>query len=184
VPRGSYAVLMGPTGCGKTTLLELIAGLRSPTLGEVWLDGRNVTDCPPGLRRIGYAPQDRALFQTYTVAEHLAFGPDVLGWPRAAIDLRVAELATMLGITALLARYPTNLSGGEAARVALGRALASRPNVLLLDEPLTGLDESTHDEMMMHLQAVRDSRLQTILHVTHSRREALALGDQCIEWTW
>src|SRR5687767_9547183 len=131
---------MGKTGCGKTTLLEAVAGLRQPAAGRVILGGLDVTDRPPGERGLGYVPQDAALFRTMTVYGHLAFALNLRGWARAAVEARVRELADWLEITPLLQRRPAGLSGGEAQRVALGRALSFRPKYLLLDEPLSSLD--------------------------------------------
>jgi ABC-type sugar transport system ATPase subunit len=175
VPTGGYCVLMGKTGSGKTTLLEAICGLRGVESGRVRLDGREVTALPPAARGIGYVPQDRALFGTMTVRENLAFALKIRGEPS---DGSVRELASMLSIEALLDRKPKGLSGGEAQRVALGRALAARPTVLCLDEPLTALDDDTRDEMIGLLQSVRKRTGVTTLHVTHSREEARRLADK------
>ena len=177
IPTGQYGVLMGQTGSGKTTLLEAICGLRRVTSGRIELMGRDVTDLPPADRGIGYVPQDRALFQTMTVREHLGFALFIRRWEPTAIAARVDELARMLGLTALLSRKPAGLSGGEAQRVALGRALASRPSLLLLDEPLSALDEDTREEMQNLLLAVQHQTGVTALHVTHNRDEAARLGD-------
>jgi ABC-type sugar transport system ATPase subunit len=175
VPTGGYSVLMGKTGSGKTTLLEAICGLRAVESGQVRLDGRDVTALSPAARGIGYVPQDRALFGTMTVRENLAFALRIRGEPS---DGPVRELASMLSIEALLDRKPRGLSGGEAQRVALGRALAARPSVLCLDEPLTALDDDTRDEMIGLLQSVRKKTGVTALHVTHSREEARRLADK------
>lgn len=177
VPAKTYAVMRGRSGAGKTTLLEVIAGLRSLASGRVLLDGRDVTDEPPEARRVGYVPQERALFPTLKVYDQLAFGPVALGWPTKRIQDRVSEIASRVGVTGLLDRLPAGLSGGESARVALGRALAHAPAVLLLDEPLAGLDEEAADDLMGLLREVRDARLATVLHVTHSAREADALAE-------
>jgi ABC-type sugar transport system ATPase subunit len=177
VPTGRYGVLMGRTGCGKTTLLEAIAGLRTVLGGRVVLDGRDVTRLAPAARGIGYVPQDAALFRTLTVREHLAFALEIRKADRAAIARRVAELTEWLGLAHLLDRRPAGLSGGEAQRVALGRALSFRPRVLLLDEPLSALDEDTRDQMVGLLAGLRKSGGVTVLHVTHSRREAGLLGE-------
>lgn len=177
LPSGCYGVLMGKTGSGKTTILEAIAGLKPVRSGRILLMGREVTHLPPAGRGVGYVPQDLALFPTMTVREHLAFAPTVRGWSRAEIAERVTELATLLGITSLLHRLPVGLSGGEAQRVALGRALAFRPPVLLLDEPLSALDDATRQEMYALLRLVQRQTGVTALHVTHSAAEAEALGD-------
>jgi molybdate/tungstate transport system ATP-binding protein len=181
VPSGGYTVLMGRTGSGKTTLLETLCGLKPATTGVILLAGRDVTRLPPALRGIGYVPQDRALFQTMTVREHLAFAPRLRRWPRARIGERIAELAGLLGIGPLLDRKPAGLSGGEAQRVALGRALAAQPAVLCLDEPLSALDDQTREEMVDLLKMVRQQTGVTTLHVTHHLQEAQRLADQVLE---
>jgi ABC-type sugar transport system ATPase subunit len=181
VPAGAYAVLLGRTGSGKTTLLEVIAGLRAPSAGRVLLRGADATRLPPAARGVGYVPQDAALFRTMTVRENIGFALAVRGAPRPEIDARVAELADWLGLTAILDRRAVGLSGGEAQRVALGRALAFRPDVLLLDEPLSAVDEATRGELLGLLESVRRSRRATAIHVTHSRGEAERLADVVIE---
>ena len=133
---GEYGVLMGRSGCGKTTLLEAVCGLRNIAGGRIILGGRDVTQLPPAERGVGYVPQDRALFPTMLVREQLAFALVLRALGQAEIAGRVDELAELLGITGLLDRTPDKLSGGEAQRVALGRALAHAPAVLCLDEPL------------------------------------------------
>ena len=177
VPAGQYAVLMGKSGCGKTTILEAIAGLRTPASGLIKLAGRDVTAVRPRARRVGYVPQDGALFSTMTVRANLAFALEVRGDAAAESEKRVAELADWLGLAHLLDRKPYFLSGGEKHRVALGRALASRPPVLLLDEPLGSLDDETRDNLIALLVRLRDGREVTVLHVTHSGAEAERLGD-------
>jgi ABC-type sugar transport system ATPase subunit len=177
VPGGRYATLMGKTGTGKTTLLEVVCGLRRPDAGRVSLGGCDVTHAPAAARGVGYVPQDGALFPTLTVAEHLAFAPTVRRWPAHAVEKRVEELAGLLGITHLLKRKPDGLSGGERQRVALGRALAFRPAVLLLDEPLSALDDDTRSEMYALLRGLHGQLGFTALHVTHNLAEAEHVGD-------
>jgi ABC-type sugar transport system ATPase subunit len=177
VPAGRYAVLMGKSGCGKTTILEAVAGLRRVESGTISLAGRDVTHLRPAARHVGYVPQDGALFTTMTVRDNLGFALEVRGDSRADIEKRVAELAGWLDITHLLDRKPYFLSGGEKQRVALGRALASHPPVLLLDEPLSSLDDDTRDTLVELLTRLRDSREVTVLHVTHNRSEADRLGE-------
>ncbi len=177
VPAGGYGVLMGRTGCGKTSLVEAICGLRPISAGRIAIGGLDVTRLPPGRRGLGYVPQDGALFPTMDVAAHLGFGPRVHGWGEAAIRARVDELAEALGIAHLRNRAIQGLSGGERQRVALGRALAARPRALLLDEPLSAVDETTRGEMITLLRALRQSEGVTVLHVTHSRHEADQLAD-------
>jgi ABC-type sugar transport system ATPase subunit len=180
IPECSYGVLMGKTGSGKTTILEAIAGLRDLSEGTIRLAGQDVTRLTPGERGLGYVPQDRALFQTMTVRQNLAFAPALRGWPQEEIDARVEELARLLGIQSLLDRMPAGLSGGEAQRVALGRALAARPKILLLDEPLSALDDETWEGMIELLGEVRRATRVTTLHVTHRREEARRLADRVL----
>lgn len=177
VPAGSYAVLMGKTGCGKTTLLEILCGLRRSAGGQVLIGERDVTDLPPGERGIGYVPQDGALFPTMTVREQIGFALKIRHWSAETITARVQELSGQLGVAHLLDRLPQNLSGGERQRVALGRALAAKPSVLLLDEPLSALDEELRDELAALLKRVQREFGLTALHITHSRREAEQLAD-------
>jgi len=178
---GEYAVLMGKTGTGKTTLLEAICGLRPVASGCICLWGRDVTLLRPSARGVGYVPQDGSLFSQLTVREHLAFALVVRRWARPDVDRRVKELANLLGIEHLLDRKPKGLSGGEIQRVALGRALAMRPGVLLLDEPLSALDDDTRGEMQELLLAVRQQTRLTALHVTHNRSDAERLADRLFE---
>jgi ABC-type sugar transport system ATPase subunit len=177
VPPGHYAVLMGRTGTGKTSILEAICGLRPIRSGQIRLAGRNVTGLKPAARGVGYVPQDGALFATMTVGEHLAFALRIRHWAAAAVRQRVRELAELLEIGHLLDRLPRGLSGGESQRVALGRALAFRPQTLLLDEPLSALDEDTRQHLYAVLRRIHVSQGVTALHVTHNRAEAEELAD-------
>jgi ABC-type sugar transport system ATPase subunit len=183
VETGQYAMLMGRTGRGKTTILESICGLRRIESGKILVHGTDVTDWPPADREIGYVPQDLALFPTLTVEQHLQFALRLRRQAKAQIAARTEELADVLGITHLLRRKVQGLSGGESQRVALGRALSFRPSVLLLDEPLSALDESTRHEMQSLLRKVKETTGVTTLHVTHSSEEATALADRCINVT-
>ncbi len=177
VQHGQYAILMGKTGSGKTSILEAICGLRRIAAGRIVLDDRDVTRLPPAARGIGYVPQDGALFQTMTVADQLGFALRIRRIPHREITKRVEELSELLEIEHLLRRFPGHLSGGEAQRVALGRALAFRPPILLLDEPLSALDDDTRQHMYRVLERVKLHTGVTALHVTHSPAEAEALAD-------
>lgn len=177
VEPGQYAMLMGRTGTGKTSLLEAICGLRPITAGVVRLGSRNVTSLAPAARGVGYVPQDGALFDSLTVAEQLGFALEIRGAPSREVRMRVEELSDLLEIRHLLSRYPEHLSGGETQRVALGRALAHRPRVLLLDEPLSALDQPTRLHMYQLLNRVRQEFQLTAVHVTHNDAEAAVLGD-------
>jgi ABC-type sugar transport system ATPase subunit len=183
VPAGTYAMLMGGTGQGKTTILEAICGLRTVSSGKVVLGGVDMTREKPADRGVGYVPQDLGLFPMMTVRGHLEFALRVRRVPKPTIDARVAELAHLLGIEALLERRVRGLSGGEAQRVALGRALSFRPRVLLLDEPLNALDESTRDRLCELLRSVQKQSGLATLHVTHSSVEARRLADKLIVLT-
>lgn len=177
VPAGRYGVLMGRTGCGKTTLLEILCGLRQPASGRVFIGERDVTELPPGERGIGYVPQDGALFPTMTVREQIGFALMIRKRPPTEVAERVQELAIQLGVAHLLDRRPQHLSGGERQRVALGRALAAKPSVLLLDEPLSALDEELRDDLAALLKRLQRELNLTALHITHSRHEAEQLAD-------
>ncbi|MBP6783897.1 MAG: ATP-binding cassette domain-containing protein [Verrucomicrobiales bacterium] len=176
LPEKAYTVLMGKTGCGKTTLLEILCGLRRPHSGTVRIFGEDVTSVQPGARQIGYVPQDRALFPHLTVRENLAFALRLRSWSKIEVTQRVNELAGHLGVAHLLDRWPERLSGGESQRVALGRALAPRPRILCLDEPLSALDEDTREEIVALLKDLHHTEAPTILHITHSSADALELA--------
>ena len=177
IPVGKYGVLVGKSGCGKTTLLEAVCGLRPINSGRILLGGQDVTSCKPGEREVGYVPQDGALFPHLSVAKQLAFSLVLRKTEPSQISRRVEELADRLGISHLLDRMPDALSGGECQRVALGRALSIRPKFLCLDEPLSALDDETYDEIFeLLLQTVKGTGV-TVLHITHNKREVDNLAD-------
>ena len=178
IARGEYFVLLGPTGAGKTVLLECIAGLHRPDRGDIYVDGERVNEMAPERRGLGYLPQDYALFPHLTVARNIGFGMRIRRKPRSETERTVGELAQLLGITHLLGRGPTHLSGGERQRVALARALAIEPRVLLLDEPLSALDEQTRENLCVELRRVHEQLGTTTLHVSHSFEETLAVADR------
>ncbi len=180
IDSGQYAVLMGQTGQGKTTLLEAICGLRRVTHGSIRIDGEDVTRLKPADRGIGYVPQDLALFPQMTVQQHLEFALKLRREASTRIRARVNEVAEVLGITRLLSRGVGHLSGGEAQRVALGRAIAFRPRVLLLDEPLAALDAATRDRLCELLKRLPVEHPLTTLHVTHHQREAARLATRLL----
>ncbi len=180
VDAGKYVALMGKTGCGKTTLVEAICGLRPVASGRIIVGNFDVTDSSPADRNLGYVPQDLALFPTMTVRQHLQFALKLRKMDSKFIQQRTEQLASQLSINHLLDRFPAGLSGGEAQRVALGRALSFEPPVLLLDEPLSALDDATREDLIGLLTKLRDTRSVTVVHITHNRSEALALGDQVV----
>jgi molybdate/tungstate transport system ATP-binding protein len=179
VPSGSYGILMGKTGSGKTTILESIIGLRHVAAGRILLHEQDVTDLKPAVRGIGYVPQDGALFSRMTVRDQMALALVIRGVGEDVVRHRVAELAELLGLEHLLDRRPPGLSGGERQRVALGRALSFRPRVLCLDEPLSALDDETRGQMCRLLDDIRQRTGVTTLHITHNLSEAERLAD-CI----
>lgn len=177
ISEGQYAVLMGETGCGKTSLLEVIAGLKPVLKGQVLLQGREVTHWKPACRQIGYVPQEGSLFASMKVEDNIAFALEVRGWNRVDREQRAQELAEMMSIESLLKRSIHGLSGGERQRVALARALAFRPEVLLMDEPLSALDEKTRETLCELLKRIQVETKVTVLHVTHNPWEAERLAD-------
>ena len=178
IAAGEYFVVLGPTGAGKTVLLETIAGLHRPRRGRILLAGEDITHAPPERRGIGFVYQDYALFPHLSVAGNMAFGLRLRGMGRGEIERRVAAIGRLLGIEHLLHRMPETLSGGEAQRVALARALVVEPRLLLLDEPLSALDPETREALQRELGRVHRELGTTTIHVTHDFEEAVALGDK------
>ena len=178
VGRGEYFMLMGPPGSGKTALVECLAGLRRPQAGRIEIAGREVTAAEPRERGIGYVPQDYALFNHKTVAGNIAFGPRVRGWPAGQVAQAVSETARLTGIDHLLTRRIAGLSGGERQRTALARALALRPDVLVLDEPVSALDESTRESLCAELRKLQRELGLTTIHISHNLEEAFSVADR------
>jgi ABC-type Fe3+/spermidine/putrescine transport system ATPase subunit len=174
VPADRVLVVLGPSGAGKTMLLETIAGLRPQQSGQISLAGTDITRLPPERRRIGLVFQDAALFPHLTVKDNISFGPRA---SRTASPGGTAGLLHQLGIAHLADRAPRSLSGGERQRVALARALAIQPSLLLLDEPLSALDQPTREDMRTLLQRLLTELEIPAAHVTHDRDEALSIGD-------
>jgi thiamine transport system ATP-binding protein len=180
IATGERVALLGPSGSGKTTLLRIIAGLEAPHSGRVLVDGRDVTDVAPHARGIGMVFQDNQLFPHLDVAANVGYGEAIRRLPRNERDRVVAEMLDLVGLQGFSGRDTTTLSGGEAKRVALARALAPQPAVLLLDEPLTGLDVELHDRLLADVRDVLAARRTTTLHVTHDRAEAAAIADRVV----
>ena len=176
--KGEFVTLLGDSGCGKTTLLRIVAGFAQPDGGRVMRAGQDVTDMPPARRRMGFVFQSYALFPTKTVADNIGFALVIGSRGRAERERRVAELAQLVEIERLLDRYPHELSGGQQQRVALARALACDPEVLLLDEPMSALDARIRVKLRNELRAIVDRLGITTLYVTHDQEEALALSDR------
>ncbi|MFE6098447.1 ABC transporter ATP-binding protein [Streptomyces laurentii] len=179
VEPGEVMALLGPSGSGKTTALRAVAGFVRPAAGRVFIGGRDVTDLPPYRRGIGMVVQQYALFPHMRVADNVAFGLKARKLPKAEIPERVAEALEMTGMAAYAQRYPRELSGGQQQRVAIARALAIRPDVLLLDEPLSALDARLRSGMLTELARLhRELPHVSMLYVTHDQVEALTLADR------
>ncbi len=178
VEGGEYFIILGPSGAGKTVLLEIIAGIVEPDGGKVYLSGRDVTDLPPEKRGLAYVPQNYALFPNMSVYDNIAFGLKVRGVPKGEIERKVKDISEVIGISHLLPRKPRTLSGGEQQRVALARALVVEPPLILLDEPFANLDVQTRSKLLSEMKRWREELGFTALHVTHSFEEAVSLGDR------
>jgi len=172
--------LLGPSGSGKSTLLQVIAGLLTPDQGDVLLDGTVITRLPTHRRNIGMVFQDEQLFPHRDVAENVAFGLRMRGWPKARRAARVEEMLALVGLDGFGSRQVTTLSGGEAKRIALARTLAPEPRVVLLDEPLTGLDRELHDQLAGDLAELLRATETTALLVTHDPAEAAVLATRTV----
>lgn len=178
----SFITLLGPSGCGKTTTLRMIAGLETPTSGQIIIDGETVFDAekginvPPDKRDVGFLFQNYALWPHMTVYKNIAFGLENLKWPKDKIAERVKELLVMLKIEQFAERYPSELSGGQQQRVAIARTLAPKPRVLFMDEPLSNLDAKLRGEMRTELKRLHVDTNSTFIYVTHDQLEAMTLS--------
>lgn len=180
VKKGEYLVILGPTGTGKTVLMETIAGLHRPDTGSIFLNNREVTCLPPENRNIGMVYQDYALFPHLTVYANIAFGLKLMGKKSKQIEKIISKAAALFGIKPILNRKPRYLSGGECQRTALARALVLNPHILLLDEPLSALDRFTKDRLRRELKRIHKKVGVSILHITHDLSEAFFLADRLI----
>ncbi len=174
---GKINTILGPSGAGKTTLLRIIAGLEEPDEGSIYIKGKDVTGQPPWKRRVSMVFQEAALLPHLNVYENIAFGLEVLELKREEIDERVRRAASLLKIDHLLDKYPEQLSGGEAKRVSLARALVVGADILLLDEPFSNLDLALREELRQELYIIQRKLGITIIHVTHDHDEALEISD-------
>ena len=180
VRDGEFLVLLGPSGCGKTTTLRMIAGFVPPTSGTIQIGERVVTDLPPWKRNAGLVFQSYALFPHMTVAENVAFGLEMRRIDKAEIAPRVAEVLRLVRLDGYGERYPRQLSGGQQQRVALARALVIRPEVLLLDEPLSNLDAKLRLEVRLEIRTLQQQLGLTTVMVTHDQEEALTMADRLV----
>lgn len=178
VADGEFCVLLGPSGSGKSLLLELIAGFARPDKGVIAIAGRDVTGVPPEKRNVALVYQDQLLFPHISVQRNIEYGPKARGVDRQTTHKRVAGLSEMLHLEGLMHRRVTTLSVGQRQRVALARGLATEPDVLLLDEPFSSLDVPLRERLLSQLRALHRRTGVTILHVTHDRAEALSLGER------
>jgi molybdopterin-binding protein len=178
INQGEYFIVLGPTGAGKTVLLEALAGLHPLERGEVWLHGEEVSTLPPEKRGLAIVYQDNALFPHLTVRDNILFGPKLRRTGRKDRDEALGWVANLMAIPYLLDRRPDTLSGGEQQKVALARALVTKPGVLLLDEPLSALDPETREEVQKELARLHKELGLTVVHVTHDFEEAIALGQR------
>lgn len=173
-----FLVLVGPSGCGKTTTLRMIAGLEEISEGEIYIGDRLINDVPPKDRNIAMVFQNYALYPHMKVYDNMAFGLKLHKLPKKDIEERVKEAASILGIEELLGRYPKQLSGGQRQRVALGRTIVRRPEVFLMDEPLSNLDAKLRVQMRAELQRIHKTLKATVIYVTHDQVEAMTLGQR------
>jgi putative spermidine/putrescine transport system ATP-binding protein len=180
IQRGEFVTFLGPSGCGKTTILRMIAGFEPPSGGIIKFDGRDVTWLPTNQRNIGMVFQSYALFPNMTVADNIGFGLKVAKMPADQARARVEEMLTLIKLTPLAGRYPWQLSGGQQQRVALARALANKPQVLLLDEPLSALDAKIRVSLREEIRALQRELGITSIFVTHDQEEALSISDRIV----
>lgn len=178
--KGEFVSLLGPSGCGKTTVLRMVAGFESPDAGDITIGGKSMLRLRPNQRRIGMVFQSYALFPNLTVAGNVAFGLTVAGVARDEATRRVDEMLELVGLSGFQDRYPYQLSGGQQQRVALARAIAPRPQVLLLDEPLSALDAKIRVSLRSEIRTIQRDLGITTLFVTHDQEEALSMSDRIV----
>ena len=180
VEKGEFVSLLGPSGCGKTTTLQMIAGFVEPSAGAIRLGAKDLLAVKPAKRGLGIVFQSYALFPHMTVAENVGFGLEMQGVAAAERTTRVGETLDLVGLGAFAARFPRQLSGGQQQRVALARALVIRPQILLLDEPLSNLDAKLREGMQIELRQIQRTVGTTTILVTHDQAEAMALSDRIV----
>lgn len=180
INKGEFVCFLGPSGCGKTTLLRIIAGLEVPTSGSIEQNGADITRRPPAERDYGIVFQSYALFPNLTIADNVAYGLTNRKTPRADANARVRELVKLVGLPGSESKYPGQLSGGQQQRIALARALATSPGLLLLDEPLSALDALERVRLRGEIRALQQTLGVTTIMVTHDQEEALSLADRIV----
>jgi putative spermidine/putrescine transport system ATP-binding protein len=180
VAKGEFVSFLGPSGCGKTTTLRMVAGFETPTNGTIALDGADITDQSPNQRNMGMIFQSYALFPNMTVAQNIGFGLRVRKASKSEISDRVREMVSLVNLEKHVDKYPYQLSGGQQQRVSLARALAIRPNVLLLDEPLSALDAKIRLSLRAQIREIQKRLGITAIFVTHDQEEALSISDRIV----
>jgi putative spermidine/putrescine transport system ATP-binding protein len=180
IKKGELVSFLGPSGCGKTTTLRMVAGFEIPTGGRIVMDGKDITDIPPNQRDVGMVFQSYALFPNMTVAGNIGFGLKVMKKSADETQQRVNDMLGLINMPEYAQRYPYQLSGGQQQRVALARALALRPDVLLLDEPLSALDAKIRVSLRAEIRAIQRKLGITAIYVTHDQEEALSLSDRVV----
>lgn len=179
LPKGEFLTLLGPSGSGKTTTLKMVAGLEIPTSGEIWVDGRDITELPPNKRGLGMVFQNYALFPHMTVAQNIEFPLKMRGNMTAAERAaRVEEFLDLVQLRDYGKRYPAQLSGGQQQRIALARAMAFQPPIVLMDEPLGALDKKLRMDMQLEIKRLQNKMKITTIYVTHDQEEALTMSDR------
>lgn len=180
IPAGEFVSILGPSGCGKTTTLNMIAGFSDPSSGDIRIRGQSQLGVPPEKRGIGLVFQNYALFPHMTVAENVAFGLKMKGCPRAKTEAEVQSALKRVHLEGFEQRYPKELSGGQQQRTALARAIAPKPSLLLLDEPLSNLDLKLREAMRIELKEIQEELGMTFIYVTHDQDEAMAMSDRIV----
>ena len=180
VRRGEFLSLLGPSGCGKTTLLRMIAGFEHPTNGHIYLDGKDIVGLPPHRRPVNTVFQSYLLFPHMNIADNIAYGLKQAKVPKPEIAQRVRDVLALVQMEDFAGRKPEQLSGGQQQRIALARALVNRPQVLLLDEPMSALDRKLREEMQLELKRLHTKLDTTFVFVTHDQDEALAMSDRIV----
>lgn len=180
VDQGEFVSFLGPSGCGKTTTLRMIAGFEMPTTGVITLDGEDITYKAPNQRNVGMVFQSYALFPNLTIGQNIGFGLQIRKLPKEEINARIDEMLDLVHLEAHKNKYPYQLSGGQQQRIALGRALAIKPRVLLLDEPLSALDAKIRVELRLEIRRIQQALGITTIYVTHDQEEALLISDRVV----
>jgi putative spermidine/putrescine transport system ATP-binding protein/spermidine/putrescine transport system ATP-binding protein len=180
IEKGSLVTLLGPSGCGKTTLLRMIAGLETPTEGDIFVKGKRINDVPIHKRNLGMIFQNYALFPHKTIYDNIAFGLKYRNVKRSDVEDRVKRALEMVRLPGVEERFPSQLSGGQQQRIALARAIVIEPDVLLMDEPLSALDENLREEMRREIDNLQQILGVTTIFVTHDQREALSMSDKIV----